>query len=203
MDQGHRKWSGIGWIAAFVGVLYAISVYNSVFAKRPAYIYDPATDRLFELVLMQSFSSCDKWVLAIPFRHCFFGEVANVDYRGKFHDKVTEIEADRNLMQKDSKAWLQKRQQEINTLLTSTPKDDFEFWDIVYHRADGVHASDLLPPKLSEFADMKTDALPDAFPVDIVLVRSRLKNKAAEIEIVRNAVLIRGKAAYRVQELGL
>ena len=62
-------------LLAVVAVVYLYSVYNSFFTTELGYVYDPATDRLFELHLTPSIKTCDKWTPLTPFKSCFLGEV--------------------------------------------------------------------------------------------------------------------------------
>ena len=195
MTEPRKSRAGVLWLALFVAVVYAASVYNSFFSTRLAFLYDPASDRLFELELMLSLSSCNKWTPLIPFQECLFGEVVSVQYRGKFSEKLKEVESDRVLMKTDSEAWLQKQKRKVQKLLAEGVAD-LELWDLTYHTTNAVRFQDRLPQRLSSLADLKTGDLPDVFPVDVVLGRSTLKVRRQEFEIVRNAVFFRGRAAH-------
>ena len=61
MMQPRSKWRGALWIFSIIAVLYAYSVSNAFFATELGYVYDPTTDRLFELNLTLNISTCDKW----------------------------------------------------------------------------------------------------------------------------------------------
>jgi hypothetical protein len=202
-----KRWSGAGWFLAFVAGLYSVSVYNSFFERRPAYIYEPSRDRLFELKLAPSIVQCDKWTPLIPFKSCFFGDVAEVDYRGKLHEKLHRLEVDRKLFEKDSKAWLQKQEEELQEdlqrLLSGVSKGEMEFFDISYFARRSVQVRTLIPQELAvlhEFADSNSD---DVFTVDIVITRRKLSDDVTDIEVVKDAVFIRGRAAQKVRELGV
>lgn len=184
---------GALWIAAFIAVLYTVSVYNSFFEKRVGYIYDPATDRLFHIELTPSINSCDKWTLLTLFKNCFFGDVGRVEYQGK----LKAIEERYNLMKQNPKVWLENQQKEIDALLAGTSGKEFAYWNIAYYRTKQIPVSELLPKILYSLKDSITDQLPDVVAVDAVIARETLKDPV-EIEVVRKAVLIHGRAAGKI-----
>lgn len=188
-----RRWRGTLWIAAILTVLYAHSVYISFFARQLGYVYDPGTDRLFEINLTPSISTCDKWTPLIPFKRCFLGEVDDVEYRGK----LQELEADRNLMKENPKAWLENQDRKIDMLLSGSSAQKSEFLNIDYFRTRAIPVSKLLPERLSPLKDSTTDQSPDVITTDVVIAHITFNGKPVEIEVVRNAVLIRGRAARR------
>lgn len=197
--QTTSKWRGALWIAAIITVLYAIQVYNSFFATELGYVYDPATDRLFELHLTPSISTCDKWTPLIPFKHCFLGKVGNVEYQGT----LEAIAANSKLARENPKAWMEDQNKKIDALLSGKSTKEFEFWNIDYHWTKAVPVSELLPKRLSPLKDSTTDQSPDVITVDAVIARRTSFDKPADIEVVRNAVLIRGIAARRFEWMGV
>jgi len=182
------------WIAAFIAAMYAVSVYNSFFDKRVGYVYDPATDRLFQIELTPSINKCDKWTPVTPFKNCFFGEVGRVEYQGK----LKAIEERYNLMKQNPKAWLENQKEEIDALLAGTSGNEFAFWNITYYRTKQAPVSELLPKILHSLKDSTTDQLPDVVAIDAVIARDTSKADPVEIEVVRKALLIRGRAASKI-----
>lgn len=119
-----RKWTF--WIATSIMVLYVYSVYISFFAQQLGYFYDPGTDRLFQVSLTPSISTCDKWTPLIPFQRCFLGEVGNVVDRGT----LQAIEAGRNLMRENPKEWLENQNKRIDELLSGHSAKELEYLNI-------------------------------------------------------------------------
>lgn len=191
--QTTSKWRGALWIAAVITVLYAYSVYNSFFAKQLGYIYDPVTDRLFELDLTPNINTCDKWTPLIPFKHCFFGGVSRVEYQGT----LEAIEADRKLARENPKVWMENQNKKIDALLSGKPAKELISWNINYYWTQAVPVSELLPKRLSQLKDRTTDQSPEVIAVDVVMARRTSFAKPVDIEVVRNAVLIRNMAAMR------
>jgi len=185
---------GAIWVAAFIAALYAVSVYNSFFDTRVGYIYDPATDRLFQVELTRSINNCDKWTPLTPFKNCFFGDVARVEYQGK----LKAIEERYSLMKQNPKAWLENQQKEIDALLAGNSRTEFASWNITYHRTKHTPVSELLPKILYSLKDSATDQIPDVVAIDAVIARDSLKADPVEIEVVRKALLIRGRAASKI-----
>lgn len=192
--QTTSKWRGALWIAAIITVLYAYSVYNSFFSKQLGYVYDPATDRLFQLDLTPSINTCDKWSSLIPFKHCFLGNVGHVEYRGT----LESIEADHKLVRENFKAFLENQNNKIGALLSGKPPKELASWNMNYYWTQAVPVSELLPKRLSTLKDSTTDQDPDLIAVDVVIARRTSFAKPADIEVVRSAVLIRGIAAMRL-----
>ncbi|QPD02618.1 MAG: hypothetical protein Nkreftii_000392 [Candidatus Nitrospira kreftii] len=187
-----RKWTL--WIATTIVVLYAYSVYISFFSQQLGYVYDPGTDRLFQVSLTPNISTCDKWTPLIPFHRCYLGEVGNVVYRGT----LRSIEAKRNLMKENPKEWLDNQNEKIDELLSGHSTKELEFWNIEYFRTPVVPVAELLPKRLSVLENSTTDQNPDVIAADVVIARMMFNAIPAEIEVVRNAVLIRGMAARRL-----
>jgi len=189
-----RNLRGAIWIAAFIAALYAVSVYNSFFDTRVGYIYDPATDRLFQVELTRSINRCDKWTPLTPFKNCFFGDIGRVEYQGK----LKAIEERYSLMKQNPKAWLENKQKEIDALLAGTSGTEFAFWNITYYRTMQAPVSELLPKILHSLKDSTTDQTPDLVAIDAVIARDGVKADPVEIEVVRKALLIRGRAASKI-----
>jgi hypothetical protein len=185
---------GAIWVAAFIAALYAVSVYNSFFDTRVGYIYDPATDRLFQIELTRSINKCDKWTPLTPFKNCFFGDVGRVEYQGK----LKAVEERYNLMKQNPKAWLENQQKEIDALLAGNSRTEFASWNITYHRTKQAPVSELLPRILYSLKDSATDQTADVVAIDAVIARDSLKADSVEIEVVRKALLIRGRAASKI-----
>ena len=185
---------GAIWITAFIAALYAASVYNSFFDTRVGYIYDPATDRLFRVELTRSINTCDKWTPLTPFKNCFFGDIGRVEYQGK----LKAVEQRYSLMKQNPKAWLENQKKEIDALLAGTSGNEFAFWNITYYRTKQASVAELLPKILYPLKDSTTDQNPDVVAIDAVITRDSLKADPVEIEVVRKALLIRGRAASKI-----
>lgn len=194
MMQPRSKWRGALWTFPIIVVLYAYSVYNSFFATELGYVYDPTTDRLFELNLTLNVSTCDKWTPLTPFKHCFLGKVGHVEYQGT----LETIEANHKLARENPKAWIESQNSKIEALLDgNAAKEPVASWDIDYYWRQAVPVSELLPKRLSPLIDSTTDQNTDLIAVDVVIARRTSFDKPADIEVVRSAVLIRGRAARR------
>lgn len=193
MHAMSRK-SGILWIFFIIAVLYTHAVYSSFFATELGYVYDPATDRLFELTLGINMSVCDKWTPLTPFKYCFRGEVSHVEYLGT----LQAIEANRKLAREDPKAWMESQNSKVEALLNNNAdKDPVIYWGIDYYWRQAVPLVELLPKRLSSLVGSTTDQSTDLIAVDVVIARLTSLGKQPDIEVVRSAVLLRGRAARR------
>lgn len=188
------KYRGAFWVFLIIAVLYAYAVYNSFFATELGYVYDPTTDRLFELKLALNMSTCEKWTPLTPFKHCFLGKVGRIEYQGT----LEEIEANRKLARENPKAWTESQNSKIEALLNSNGvKEPVVSWDIDYYWRRAIPISELLPKRMFPLIDSTADQSTDLIAVDVVVVSRTSFDKPADIEVVRNAVLIRGRAARR------
>lgn len=197
-----NRWAGLGWVLAFLAGLYLISVYNSFFEQTLAFVYEPGSDRLFELQLSPNFSHCDKWTPLVPFNSCFFGEVASVEFRGKLHEVLRKREADDLLLRENPKAWSKEHEAEINRMVAGLGGEE-EFFNISYFARHLTQVPSIIPKGLAvlhEFVEKKSN---DVFAADIVISRSTLQVDSTEFEIVRNALFIRGRAAQKVSSMTL
>ncbi len=188
------KYRGALWVFFIIAVLYAYAVYNSFFATELGYVYDPTTDRLFELKLALNMSTCDKWTPLTPFKHCFLDKVGRVEYQGT----LEEIEANRKLVRENPRAWLETQNSKVEALLNGVgAKEPVAYWDIAYYWNPAIRVSELLPKRMLPLIDSTAAQSTDLIAVDVVVVRRALFAKPVDIEFVRNAVLIRGRAARR------
>ena len=192
--QPRSKWRGALWVFPIIPILYAYAVYNSFFATELGYVYDPTTDRLFELTIALNMSTCDKWTPLTPLKHCIFGEVSHVEYQGT----LQIIEANRKLALENPKAWIESQNNKVQALLNGkASKDPDRSWDIDYYWRQAVSLSELLPKRLSPLMDSTTDQNTDLIAVDVIISHRTSFDKPADIEVVRSAVLMRGRAARR------
>lgn len=201
MQADTRIWKRWLWLLAIITALYAYSVYSSFFATELAYVYDPATDQVFELHLTPTISTCDKWTPLIPFKNCFRGEVSSVEYQGT----LEAIEAHRKLGREDPKATAEKLIKEADSLLSNTFAEEhrsslkyyYHGAGIIYYWTPAVPVSELLPRRLSALADSTTGESREVIAVDLVIARRTSFKLPAEFDVARNTVLIRGRAARR------
>lgn len=201
MQAATSRWRRALWLLAIIPALYAYSVYSSFFATELGYVYDPATDRLFELHLTPSINTCDKWTPLTPFKYCFRGEVGNVEYQGT----LEAIEANRKLGRENLKAVVENLMKKSDALLSGTAakerlsswKSDYYGAQINYYWTPAVPVSELLPRRLSALKDSITGESRDVIAVDVVIARRTSYDMPAQFDVVRKAVLIRGIAARR------
>ena len=190
-------------VLAALLIVYVWGSYNDLFSRRLGFVYHPESDRIFRVDFAPSLSRYDRWTPFIPFQSLFFGEIERAEYLGLLVSLLGEIRADGELLEQDIDRWLQENRLELETTISELQADDLEFWDIEYFPRHDVDAKNLLPQILSRLREFTIGERPDVFPADIVVSRGRLTGPAADIEILRHALIIRGRAVSLLVEEGL
>lgn len=188
-----------GAIAALLSALYSVQVYKSFFESKFGYVYEPASDRLFQLKLVPEFNGCDWWIPLIPFTNCFFGKVSDAQYVGKVQEQLQRLEVNRRLFATDSKLAIQEILREVE----ASTSEDIVNLEISYFATRLPVAPGQIPESLRvlrEFTERKSE---DVFLADIVVSRSALaqsplKYRPVTVEILRGALFVRGAAAIAV-----
>ena len=190
-------------VLAALLIVYAWNSYSDVFSRRLGFVYHPESDRIFRVDFAPTLHRDDKWTPFIPFQSLFFGEIERAEYLGLLVPLLGEIRADRELLEQDIDRWLKKNRFELENMISELQSDDLEFWDIEYFARHDVDANILLPQVLLRLREFTTGERPDVFPADIVVSRWRPIVPSTEIEILRHALIIRGRAVSLLVEEGL
>lgn len=188
-------------------LLYAWRVYDSFFDSSPGYAYHPGSDRIFALQLKPTISIYDKWAPLIPFKSLQHNRIGSAKYLGELSLLVQEYEADRELMLHDFEAWKNKNKKKLDETLARIKRYEHDSWFVSSHHRYDLPVADLLPPSLSHLTAFTHKMPPEVFASDIVVARRTLGTdftfEPAVIEILRESIIIRGHAAYKVMDLGL
>lgn len=187
-------------IAAFILLLYAVSVYNAFFEVSHAYVYHPLTDRVYFVVLKPTLSPVDYWGPLIPLKSPKFGDVDYVEYVGQLQVRLKEIEEDQKLSREHPQAWSKSQDLKMEQMLSESGDD--EILDLQYYGLWDTtkNVYDFLPKPFAaerKYSDIKP---PNVFFADIVVIKHGPKRQP-EVEVLREAIFIRGGAAYEFAAL--
>lgn len=174
-----------------IALLYLWHEYSVIFEDHKGYIYDPAKDKMYSISYIDRIR--DRWTNIKTFssdRHT--GEI-------KYATELGTVEHLIDKTIKQNKLLSEKRYDEYNAMTEIIVPDDFSndiFYDIHYFDRRDLKPEKLLyNTKLSFANKYKTVKV-----VDVVVFRWKLmhpspEERKPEIEIIKDAVMIYGKAA--------
>jgi hypothetical protein len=206
MTRTERYWVTVLVVLLIIGFLYGKIVYDSFFESQAGYIYDPETDRIFSVELKPSIDHSEKWTPLIPFKSFYFGEIGLTEYLGKLTPLIKEIEAEQKLIKEDPLVFVEKTRKEFEALIADYESGNLDLWDIKYFPKWDLNPKGLLPSQLINLKEFIRNEPPDIFVADVIVAHWRLKamkeKPAAETELIRKVLFIRGKAAYQLAKRG-
>jgi len=197
-------WTWTVFIIVVILFIYSWSSYISLFRKVEGYIYHPGTDQIWEISLKPSLDNRNKWDPFIPLKTLYYGEIDFVMFLGNFDSLLIEINADRELRENDPDSWRVKKEKEIDSLIKDlkrmiySEKCNFIFTDIVICSYGKLRIEDSFPDSLQFLSNYLKKDPPDIFSTDIVVVDWG-KDEIPQSKILKNAMVIRGKAAKEMR----
>jgi hypothetical protein len=182
----------------------------SIFKDHKAFLYDPASDRIYEVTTKQYYLDSESFF--IPFYSFFYGDKKFVVYAsldGQMNSIQERVNTDKELMSKDMEAYNKRYLNWVDELIKKLKPDKIEYYDITYFPHPKEHPLKFLPKHLSylkEYTENKYFDYPDIITVDAVITKGYFNKKEKEVEVInteliKNALLIRGKAYCRVYEI--
>jgi hypothetical protein len=209
------KFKAIFIICLVISIITFLVKFNSIFDENKGFLYDPASDRIYDVTSKQYYVDGDGWSFFIPFLSFFFGYrefVVRADFLGQANYLQEQVIADRELLLKDKEAFDKRQHAMFDEMISDLKKS--EFYNISYYPHSRVHPLKILPKHLNylkEYTEDKFFDYPDIISVDAVVTKyyirpEFLRKEGAEgvedisIELIKNALLIRSKAYYKVYE---
>lgn len=185
--------------------IYAWSSYKSVFESRSGFIYDPATDGLYEIRLRFTPHERAIWKPLVPFNSLRYIDPDFALFRGNAYKLLANYQADQKLFETDPewafKTWSNEYalslEQDLGSYLESNP-----LWDVnwVFDRDNAKRSS--LPPALTEWVSHETMKYSRIDVVDVLLVKFVENNDNLPITRSMNeALLLRGAIVYELHDL--
>jgi hypothetical protein len=108
-----------------MGVLYVLNVYGSLFERRHAYLYAPASDDLFYLSMSPTLPQNAKWRVFSPFYKVRYFEPDGGEHLGKLAALLEKKAQDQRLLELDRESWLENQSERFSI-------EEFDVWDFKY-----------------------------------------------------------------------
>jgi len=181
MSRGETRFVTVLGILLVAWALYAWSLYSSFYEIRTGYFYDPSSDRIWRVNLKPTIDPSEKFLKLIPFRSFYFGDIGAASCLGQLHTLLEDAQKGRR-----------------------HTRDEIESEIEYYLPLREMAVSELLPDKLSQLNRFAVGDTPEVFACDIVVATySPEKLSPIGLELIRNAIFIRGNAARKLNELGI
>ena len=213
MEEQEEKWI-IGLVVALaVGVIYGLWVYSSILGERHGYVYDPKTDRIFEVTVGQDDPVSKKDELN-PFKKTTYHRIKDVRYLGDMRELLRRAEEEKKLDAIEWEKQFEKYMAEWNDSLKSGSS-----WDMVEYRRDDLSVGELLPGEMRTVRDIIMKGKGEGEACEIVAThyydwefRDMLRDETStpsgeersplKVEVIEKGVFIVGESAvYEMQRL--
>jgi hypothetical protein len=202
--------------AVCVPALYAAERYSVLTEEEVAYVYHPATDNVYSVVLGAAPDRSFKKYLLLPF-HSPSREIKAVEERGSMTSFLRD-KADRDTLFLLHHSHIHSESLSAQVTRFAGPQLDsvrifgyrWDFPDLAWVPRRDLRTLDLLPLALSVIlpaptADWFWD---EVYPVDAVVVREQqhtstqtVKSPPNTVEVLEQAVMIRGQAARYLEKV--
>lgn len=204
-----------GWIFGIALILFVIGFYisnsyNKIFESRTAYLYDPVSDDVFKLKLVPDVHEYNKWDPFIPFKSLTYSLPTYTEYIGELDSIITEHKESMELLRNDPDAWREMSNQRLDSIrqLSTDGNNTLKFWRIEYFiKSDQVYTG-LMPNVLSEILqngeiNENEIRVVDATVAETTIYPNDNFDRGTSIQIIHDALLFKGKAAYLLNSNGL
>lgn len=195
----------VGGVILVLGllVLYAWSSYTDLTKRQHAYLYHPRSGDIYSVRLAPIVSEHRKWSPFIPFKQLSYTEPDGAVYLGRFQDILKNQRFDRQLMEQNFDAWIEKQDREFDEIVKNAlaPDSTIEYWDIEYSVRNLKNPVERLRDPMRQIVTSKDIREGEVLTVDAVVIRNKSKLGHSDEDIrpsfsvLRDAFLLKGVPA--------
>lgn len=210
-SRDDSSWIIIGILVAGFLVWYAFNSYTDLAQREQAYLYHPQSGDIYSVDLAPLVSSFRKWEPFIPFKRITYSEPTEAEYLGRLDEILEEKRKDRELMDRDTDAWMEKQRQELDRRMSELSDGEFmiEHADIAYAVRHIEGQVDKLGESLEQVIGQTELRQGEVLSVDAVVIRTSYPLEKAEqapppsITVLRDSYLLKGAAAAVLNQAGV